>query len=244
MNQFQKKLDDGKVSGADFEKLQEKLSFPSIFSELMVRLKQLIVEGIDSINSLEMLDKAEFDLAQFCIAKGIVLPKTVSGNGLAEITFDDEKDFLSHSLFGEDALVEVYRKKQLERMVAAVHDASSEMILSDYDAKLLIVGQTEFDHYFDNGSLSRPDIKSDVIAIIDDTSKRDIDMMLTRSGFRLVRRNEILSLRSYSSVIYTNNGGRGELSFGGMMDRYTNKAVNIGRLNALMRQLDEIMKGV
>ena len=78
----------------------------------------------------------------------------------------------------------------------------ADQIAISPNAALYVNGDNDFRAYFKNSALSRIDIKEDTIAVLDDKSKKDLDLLLTQKGFIIVRNNKVQTLRDYARISY------------------------------------------
>ena len=117
---------------------------------------------------------------------------------------------------------------------------SGSLICDDKSAiELLLPGMDGFDSYFKNVKLDGAGLKPNVIAIIDDKTKKDYDFLLTYGGFVIVDKNKIQSTRDYNRVHFVKQGSKDELDIG-WPDKYANKNVNIANLYNLIQKLADI----
>lgn len=239
LNEMQAKLDAGTFNVHDYEVLQDKLSLPSVAEAVFDRLKNEVMRKYGSVTTLLEIDEAETELVQFCREQNIPYEEVCYKTGTLSIPETSGK-VLQYSIFGGESGTEVERKKVFESMVSAAKDASKQIIKNEQDAAFLVAGDSGFENYFRNSKLSDTDIKPDVVAIIDDLTKKDFDLLLMQKGFSIVRHNDVQEMRDYSRVRYTRNGNREELSLG-WPETFTSKAVDIAQLNALMDKLGEIV---
>lgn len=222
----------------DYITLQREVSFKELMGTLLSDLKETIMNSIDNMTSMESVEKAEYNLAQFCQKYDISLSGSRSSD---EIRTKEVKAYLSYEIFGLDGVKESERKHRITEMKSLVKVAASELMQGiKSDVNILIPGNNEFDLYFENTKLNAGGLKEKILGIIDDKTKKDCDLVLTNEGLLLIYRNKINLLHSYENVGYTSTGKRGEVLLIGWPDEYSNKNINIGRLYNLIKDLGKI----
>ncbi len=222
----------------DYITLQREMSFKELMGTLLSDLKETIMNSIDNMTSMEGVEKAEYNLAEFCQKYDISL----SGSSSSDVIRTKEvKAYLSYEIFGLDGVNESDRKHRITEMKSLIKLAASELMQGiTSDANILIPGNNEFNLYFENTKLDAGGLKEKTLGIIDDKTKKDCDLVLTSEGLLLIYRNEIKLLHSYGNVDYTASGKRGEVLSIGWPDEYSNKNINMGRLYKLIKDLGMI----
>lgn len=219
----------------DYITLQREISFKELMGTLLSDLKETIMNSIDNMTSMESVEKAEYNLAEFCQKYDISLSGSRSSD---EKRTKEVKAYLSYEIFGLDGVNESDRKYRITEMKNLVKLAASELMQGiTSDANILIPGNNEFDLYFENTKLDAGGLKERTLGIIDDKTKKDCDLALTSEGLLLIYRNEIKLLHSYGNVGYISSGKRGEVLSIGWPDEYSNKNINMGRLYKLINDL-------
>lgn len=235
LNDTQIKLDSGTFKTDDFEVMQDKLSLTSVAGAFFDSLKNEVMRKYGGITTLFEIEEAETELIQFCREQDIPYEEVSCKTGALAAPEVSSK-VLQYSIFGE----ENERKKVFEAMVSVARDAAKRIVKDEREAAFLVFDDPGFKNYFCNSKLSNAEIKPDVIAIIDDLTKKDFDLLLMQKGFSIVHHNGVQEMRDYSRVRYIRSGNREELSLG-WPKKYVNKSVDIAQLNDLMDKLGEIV---
>ena len=110
------------------------------------------------------------------------------------------------------------------------------------------MGDSGFDVYFQNDNLrvlsgSVYLRKQKAIAVIDDKTKRDFDLIFSVDGITPVSKNIIRDTVNYGAVVYSANGNKSELMLG-YPDIYASKDVDIAVLKSIVDMLEEHLRSL
>lgn len=239
MNKMQSKLDAGKYSIQDYIWMQDHCSLLSVAGGFFDRLKNRVMEVFGEMETLHELDQAETDLANFCLEQGIPL-ESISYKNSGDRAAEDRAPSIRYSIFGEKTGVEGERQKVVSSLIEIAKKYASNIVHDEQSAAFYVAGEAGFNNYFKNSKLDGSDIKPDIVAILDDLSKKDFDLLLSCDGFIIVKQNKILAARAYDRVRYVRNGKKEELLLG-WPEKFTSAAVNVAELNNLMEKIEEIL---
>lgn len=258
LEDYQKKLENGTFNYEDFLRMQETLSFQHFTEEFFNNLKVAIMEQIENINNIcsfngetpmKYLETAEIDLIEFCRKHSLPDPEDVMKNKYDEIELPHCNCYFDYSIWGEGVGELNERRK---KMFALVKETSDTLICGDTSDIELLLPETEgFDSYFKNAEFGGKGIKSSVLAILDDKTKKDYDFLLTCDGFILVEKNKMHPVGDYNRIQFAKLGSGDMLKIGwpdkigwldkiGRPDKYDNKNVNISSLYNLIQKLADV----
>lgn len=238
LKRIQENMDSNSFTIADYITMRNEMSFKEFMGTLLTDLKETIMNAIDSMTSMESVERAEYNLAEFCQKHDISLSGSRSSD---EKRAKEVKAYLSYDIFGLDGVNENERKYYISEMKNIVKQAASELSQGiSSEVNILIPGSDEFDLYFENSKLDAGGLKEKALGIIDDKTKKDCDLVLTSEGLLLIYKNKIKLLHSYNNVDYTATRKRGEVLLIGWPDEYSNKNINMGRLYKLIKDLGMI----
>ena len=77
-----------------------------------------------------------------------------------------------------------------------------------------------------------------MLAVLDDKSKKDLDLLLTQKGFIIVRNNKVQTLRDYARISYVKYKNKEVLQLG-WPDTFANDSICIGALYDLIEKIEE-----
>lgn len=236
LKDIQDKLNqDDAFTIVDYERIQKSFSFQRITSEFFDSLKTLISNGIDSADSLDVLDDLEFDVIQFCRTQKIVERDPNPSGKIGTPDAEGENDYISLDVLGENERDESFSKTTFEKMLLLVKDFADEIIEDSSKVELLVCGSQKFELYFKNVKLQGDAFKGKTLAILDDHSFADSDLFITCDGVVQVKHNKVDGLRGFDRIEY-----QGKSIKLGWPQEYSNKAVNLGALYDLLEKLKSI----
>lgn len=240
LEEIQGKLKDDQSASSftvkDYERIQKDYSLQKFTNEFFEKLTEYIDEWIESIESLDELDKAEIDILQFSNSQRLEAYDFSLEN---EINYIESDDYISLEDLGKSVLNEKVNKQLFEDMLKIVNNYSNDIITDDRKAKFKIRGNQEFDLYFKNAKLDSKVNQARTLAIIDDISFSDADLLIVRDGVVLVKRDKIKSSCYFNDIEYVSQAINLEWPY-----RYSNNNVNLDCLKKLLDELKNIINGV
>ena len=249
LKDFQNKLKSGTFGFKDYSEMQDVMSFRTFTEEFFDRLKMALMDQLDDVEivsgelgetPMKYFEIAELELIDFCRKHHIPEPEETYKNNSEVLEESKNNYYLEYSIWGSDIDDEMYKNKQREQMRIVVKESADSLISgSKKDVAVLLPQTEEFESYFKNTKLKSEGLKAIVLAIIDDRTRKDYDLILTYNGFVIVDRNVIQSVRDYHRVHYIKLGTGDELEIG-WPDKYTNKNVNMYALYSVIQKLCEI----
>lgn len=235
LKSIQEKLNNEEFSIMDYEKIQKSFSLQRVTNGFFERLQEIVEERINETTSLDILDDYDFDLISFCKEEGLTEPVHTFRNIVDKAEEDSYNDYISMNVLGEDERDERFDRKTFDMMLRAVDEAASSIIEDSSRAELLIRGSQKYELYFKNVKLKGDAFKSKTLAIIDDLTRTDLDLFITRDGIVLVKHSKVGGVRRFERIEY-----QGKSIKLGWPDEYNNRAVNLGNLYSLIEKLDSI----
>lgn len=232
---IQDRLNNDEFSIMDYEKIQKSFSLQRVTDEFFRRLQAVIEERINTANSLDILDDYDFNLLSFCREQGLAEPAHGFRNIVDKADEDSYNDYISVNVLGDDECDERFDRKTFDMMLRTVNDAAGAIVEDSSKAELLIRGSQKYELYFKNVKLKGDAFKSKTLAIIDDLTRTDLDLFITRDGIVLVKRSKVGGVRRFEKIEY-----QGDSIKLGWPDEYNNKAVNLGNLYSLIEKLGSI----
>lgn len=233
---IQEKLNHGdSFSIMDYERIQKSFSFERLTKEFFSKLNEIVDEGISNVKSLDDLDDLDLDLTSFCREQGLVESNQNHGGKIDTTVDDEESEYISADVLGENEKDERFNKTKFIRMLRMVEEAADSIIEDGTRVELLIKGSQKFDLYFKNVNLKGDAFKSKTLAVIDDTSRSDQDLFITSDGVVPVKHGKVDKLRRFEKIEY-----QGKSLKLGWPEEYSNSAVNLGNLYNLIEKLGRI----
>ena len=251
LKEYQEKLENGVFSYDDYMEMQQLISFQAFTEEFFDELKNVIMTQIDDIEAncaklnktpMEYLEAVELDLIEFCRKNNLTDPNKALETQNRSIDVSNSGSYFDYSILGDDIDDELGLKAKREEMLEIVKELAPCLTESSADVEILLPGNLAFDSYFNNSKLNGAGLKFETIAILDDKTRKDIDLLLTYNGLVVVNRNSIQRCKDYKGINYKKIGDSDELEIG-WPDKYVNKNVDIQILYTIIQKLGDISAG-
>ena len=201
----QEKLADGTFEYEDYENITNKG-----FAYYVEKLLGTIVDNIfnyvanipaakESNTDLSLVD-AEANLREFCIRQGIKEPEQILDDNYA-LHQPGITQFIEEDLFASNAASVIKNKEFLEEMKNCTAYSIPSILKNEKSKKVevLLKGDREYTAYI-NRLRKHFDIQRNGIAVINDKTLEDIDLVLTLSGIYVVVRGTVLGFTEYFNV--------------------------------------------
>ena len=216
--------------------LQTSLDFRSFTRDFADQFKDYTLQVIDSTETNAELETLEFEIESFCLTQNIDLSMVsiASDEDTKGVLRDSE--YLRYNMLGAD-IADTSNEQCFNELCSLAKSMADQIAISP-NAAFYVNGDNEFRAYFKNSALSRIDIKEDTIAVLDDKSKKDLDLLLTQKGFIIVRNNKVQTLRDYARISYVKYKNKEVLQLG-WPDTFANDSICIGALYDLIEKIEE-----
>lgn len=243
LSDIQAKIDDGSFAYEDYCLLVNKYSYQYFTKDFLEELKKKVCDNIDSVSNMSGLDTYEMELYNFCVQHNLPSPDEYLHTFKVNDGFnmdDSEQIYFGGELIGVDGNDCDYGKCS-EKMLKIIKENIDSIVSDPKDVTISLVGDNDFDIYFQNNNIrvlsgSLYLCKQKALAIIDDKTKKDFDLILCVDGITPVAKNVIRDTVNYSAVEYLTEGNKSKLMLG-YPDVYSNKDVNISALKGLIDKL-------
>lgn len=241
MKEVQKNIEEGNFTYDDYKKMQKDLSFSEFMGGMLKKLLEIVEDAIDEMDSLDLIDDAEYNLLDFCQKYEIATDDT---EGQSVQVSHNLQLYLEDSLLGQDGINKKEHDERIARMRNSIQNATSELLHDSAKGTTILLPTDEgFRTYFSNKKLNShtTKVKGKTLAIIDEMNKKDCDILLTENGVLLVDKNRQTDY-GFGDAEYVRDAKYGEMLIFGGYSKYYNKEVNIGCLHKLLEKLDGISK--
>ena len=121
-------------------------------------------------------------------------------------------------------------------MLQAFKEKRSAMLLDSENATIILKDDDEFSDYFLGLGLKSVSIKERAIAVIKDTSKSRMDLLIEYDGVIIIKKNKIDVTVGYELV----EMGKKYIEIG--LASYRNKSVNVNVLYSVIERIKEIIE--
>lgn len=249
LDNLQKKLDAGEFGFSDYQTLVDDYSYQYFTEEFFYKVKDKISSNIEVTSNMGDLDTYDFELIDFCNRYGLPSPEEylhIYKDYSNSNTVSGDRVFFETDLIGLESNECDNSGGTVKAMLEIVKRYKDNLILNPKNVAIHLLGEGKFEVYFQNDKLrnDKRAVVSDSVylrkqkafAIIDDKTKKGLDLILGVDGITPVNKNTILDTVNYSAVGYSVSGNKSELSLG-YPDKYATKDVDIAVLKELIEHL-------
>ena len=232
LKQMQDKLDTDTFMFSDYEKLQKDLSLEMITKEFFEFLMSDTKSKIDNVISLDELDLLESDLILFCDEQN--LENNINNKSNDKPFSNNFYYYISTDILGKNEHDENMSQNRAQKMIDVVREAADSIVDRSGNIELIVKGDLKFDTYFKNTKLHGEVYQTEAIAIINDLSSSNTDLIITTEGVVLVNHNLAHNLREFDKIEYAGS----KINLGWPL-AYSNKAVKMDELFSLIEKLSK-----
>lgn len=240
LNSCQQKLEDSTFKIEDYKLLQEKASYGKLTGDFFDKVRKIIFDEIFEITSIAKIEEAEADLLSLCDRESLSKPdieKTVEKHCEQLDTV-----YFEYEIFGDDVAAENNRQKKFEQIEKIIEKNAVKFESADQNkVKFIKRKDDDFDVYFSNTAFDGNRIKAKTVAILDDRTFINDDILFTVDGLVVVSKNKIRGTFSYSDIEYSSESYGNEKLIIGKRYEFSNGIVKLGiDVKALKKIIDDI----
>ena len=232
--ELQTKLLGNTFTYEDFEDLESFLS-ARYRNQIFWKLGDAVNKVFEKEMSLDEIARIEYDIYEFC--KDNNIPEPVIDFDYYYPEDEESEEIFSVNLLGKNA-EKKQRLGEAQRSMGELISSYIEETVSGKDTKWLLEGTDEFKKYFERGKVPGIELVRDsAIAVLDDLTWSNNDLLFTRTGIVCVVGNKI----SGDDVLYrevTLDTAAAALNLG-QNRKYKNRHVNVEKLFELIQKLNQ-----
>lgn len=198
---YKEAIEDGsKFSIATYNELLE-FSFDNLtepFFELLVKYSS---EYIDHRNDIVSMNDAETNLRDFCIQQGFKSPSDIYNSaGNADETNEVNRPYLGIELI-EEGILTADANDRYDEIFKTISAFRNTLCAADGEVRLIMSDQETFDRYFIRlGIQNKRSIRRKTVAILDDETSKDNDLLFTTEGIMQVIKGKMKKVIPYDDV--------------------------------------------
>lgn len=239
LNELQKKINENIFEENDL-KILEKLNFKSFTDLYFDEIADCVKSYINNKESMDEFCYAEQNLREFCIRERISEPDVLLKRSEHYRYLEERKHkYFEPSLLGVEAIHSNNEAECLSKMVEVVNSAKDKLIINGEKTSLFVKGDNKYDIYMNKrASKINRELRRRTIAILEDRSFNNKDIIFTRTGIVLVNFNSLKAEVSYNDIAWcdtTNDVIR-------IRDKYKNKNLNLPKFYELVHELAEFVE--
>ena len=227
----------------DYKNLAERFSYQQLTEKFFDILKARVTDKIADSQELGTLNLLENDLLQFCDAQELPMPQCLNLTQEKQQIPEGKESRYFDDVFLEDAPDSETQKQLKEKMEKIIGAAKGHIIKDAANAAIYLRTEKLFDIYFENSKMTGATkylVKQKAVAVIDDKTNRDCDLILTIDGVVIVNQNRISDEKiSYDAIKFDSEAGTDRLTTS-YRDICDNAAIDLKELYALMQELDKL----
>ena len=227
----------------DYKNLAERFSYQQLTEKFFDILKVRVTDKIADSQELGTLNLLENDLLQFCDAQELPMPQCLNLTQEKQQIPEGKESRYFDDVFLEDAPDSETQKQLKEKMEKIIGAAKGHIIKDAANAAIYLRTEKLFDIYFENSKMTGATkylVKQKAVAVIDDKTNRDCDLILTIDGVVIVNQNRISDEKiSYDAIKFDSEAGTDRLTTS-YRDICDNAAIDLKELYALMQELDKL----
>lgn len=242
---LQMKIDEGVFSFDDYLVLSNDYSYQYFCKEFFHLLKSHISKAIDSICNMSDLDTYDFELTEFCDRNGLTSPEEYlhifRESDHVEVS-PTEQVFFDGKLLGVDDDNSNSSASSIRAaLLQIVKEEQDKVILNSKNTFLHLLGDKEFDFYFQNKKLKVQSgsiylYKQKAFAILDDKTNKDYDLVFCVDGVIPVVKNTMRDIVDYWGIVCSKEASKSVLLLN-YPDEYANKNVDIAALKSIIDRI-------
>lgn len=227
----------------DYKNLAERFSYQQLTEKFFDILKARVTDKIADSQELGTLNLLENDLLQFCDAQELPMPQCLNLTQEKQQIPEGKESRYFDDVFLEDAPDSETQKQLKEKMEKIIGAAKGHIIKDAANAAIYLRTEKLFDIYFENSKMTGATkylVKQKAVAVIDDKTNRDCDLILTIDGVVIVNQNRISDEKiSYDAIKFDSEAGTDRLTTS-YRDICDNAAIDLKELYALMQELGKL----
>ena len=230
---FKEKIEDATRFTVDTYNDLIDFSFDDLTGEFFSLLISYSADYINQRNDIVSMNDAEMNLRDFCIQQGFDSPSDIYDTANdADNKTDIKRPYLGIELIEDGVLTAVVndRYDEIYNIISEYHNI---LCLQGSGIDLILSDQEEFDRYFIRlGIPNKRDIRRKTVAVLDDSSSKDNDLLFTTEGIMPVTKGKMKAVVLYNDVEI--NADRSALI---LHQVYNNSKVNMIKLIELIMKL-------
>lgn len=234
LNKIQKNISDNILGEVELEILK-KLNFKSFTDLYFDGVVECIKTYINKKNSMDEFSYVEKNLRDFCIREGILEPDVLFERSENYQCLEKVKTkYFTPELLGKEAIQAKQEIDYSSRIIEAIKKRKNEMILNSEKVSIFIKGDNKYDIYLaQKSSKINTELSKRTLAILEDKSFNNKDILFTRTGIVLVGFNSLKAEVAYSEISWCDTTD----TVLRIREKYKNKNLNLSKLFELAHEL-------
>ena len=219
LNALVKKMEDKKMLWEDMCQLLA-LTSVNIYEKFVVELKNQIDQSIFGMTDMSMYATADSALRNFCEENRIPEPDVLMEDGKDVSPDQGVNTYFSMELLGDEGMKYQEERGRYLEIETILKKHTDEINKISEKASIYFHDSAEFNSYFENSKLKKhKDILQKTIAIYDDKSMHNVDIMFTTEGIVPIVRGSVKTSIPYIQLAGDDVKKKAIALLGGMTDK-------------------------
>ena len=227
---------DNSLSAFDenvYEKIQN-ISLGKLTADLFKTMFETITNSVNAKTEMRDFAIAEFNLVEFCKKEGITNPETLFAHRDDADIDSTIKTYFTPDLIGETTIRQSERINKNKQMIASIKLAITDAVKSE-EIEFYTQEDQRINRYFYGRVMQKNrSIRSKTLAVLDDRTKGDKDLLFTTEGIMPVIKGWCKAVVPYDKITWSKNSKKKELTMG---IKYSNENLDMDKLYELIKKL-------
>ena len=193
----------------------QELTVYTLTGEFYNSLLRIVQESVSRKSELQDFALAQTGLVHFCSREGLELPEDLFRHRDDAEEEPEEEAFFTMDLLSEHAVAQNERVKKNTEMLRLIRESMDRVVVEKDDVEFFTQEDARMNRYFYNKALQKfTGMRSRTLAVLDDRSKADCDLLFTTRGVMAVIRGHAKAPVAYEEIVWTGNTKKKELRIG------------------------------
>lgn len=214
-----------------YENIQ-KITLRKLTRDFFITIAKEIRKSVQAKREMSDFAIGEIHLAEFCQKEGIEEPEILFAHR------DDAKEdevssvYFTPELIGDEAVKQNERIQKNKAMIEDIRDSIESIVINVEGIEFYTQEDPRINRYFYGKKYGN--FRPKTLAVLDDRTKGDMDLLFTTEGLMPVIRGKGKSVIPYKEIQWSNNGKKKELIIG---VKYSNDNLDMDKLFELIEKL-------
>ncbi len=216
-----------------YKEIQD-ISLKRLTANLFKKMVRLIVDSVKAKTEMRDFAIAEYNLVEFCKREKITSPEILFAHKDDVVIDSTVKTYFTPDMIGKNTIQQSERINKNKQMVASIKQAIGDIVKSE-EIEFYTQEDQRINRYFYGWPMQKNrNIRSKILAVLDDRTKWDKDLLFTTEGVMPVIKGRCKAVVPYDHISWSNNTKRKELIIG---VKYSNDNLDMDKLYELIKEL-------
>ena len=213
----------------------EEVTVRSLTGEFFDALTAAARKSIAAKTEMQDFAISEAELVRFCTKEGLELPEYLYLHRSEAPRHAASQTWFTPDLLSEEAVRQNERVTKNNDMIRLIKESMDTIVVNKDVVEFYTQEDPRMNRYFYNKTLQKyPGMRARTLAVLDDRSRSDCDLVFTSNGIMAVIRGRARNPVAYGEIDWTGNTRKKELKIG---VKYENENLNMDALYELIQSL-------